>query len=394
MSLTRADDSRAAEWWFTIDRKLLTAFLILSGAGVLFSLAGSPAIALKKGLPAFHFVERQVVYALVGAVLMLALSILEPRQIRRIAVLLLAIALVGLATVLVLGPEVNGSRRWLRVGSLSLQPSELAKPTFVVVSAWLFAEARARAEVPALAISAVLCGGLVALLLAQPDVGQTVLITLVWGALFFLSGQPILRAGLLGFGLLSVVGIAGLTFDHTRQRIWRFLVPSSGDTYQTDRALQSFTEGGLLGRGPGEGIIKLVLPDAHTDFIFGVIGEEFGALVCLALVGLYAFVLWRAALRSRAEPDAANRLGIIGLALLLTLQAVINMGVNVGLLPAKGMTLPFISAGGSSTLSVAVTAGMLLALMRRRTDAAHVAMPQLGPSLGAVRPGAHGETRW
>jgi cell division protein FtsW len=394
MSLTRADDSRAAEWWFTVDRKLLAVFLTLSGAGVLFSLAASPAIALKKGLPAFHFVERQVVYAVVGVVVMLAISLLEPRQLRRLAIVLLALAVAGLAAVLVVGPEVNGSRRWLRVGSLSLQPSELAKPAFVLVSAWLLAEARLRAEAPVLAIAAALYAGLVALLLAEPDFGQTLLVSLVFGSLFFLSGQPILRAGLLGAGLFAAVGVAGLSFDHTRQRIVRYLVPSSGDTYQTDRALQSFAEGGLLGRGPGEGTVKLVLPDAHTDFIFAVIGEEFGAVVCLALVGLYSFILWRAALRLRSESNLAVRLAIIGLALLLTLQAIINMGVNVGLLPAKGMTLPFISAGGSSTLAVSVTAGMLLALMRRRPDPAHVTMPQLGPSLGAVRPGRNMETRW
>lgn len=394
MSLTRADDSRAAEWWFTVDRKLLGVFLALSGAGVLFSLAASPAIALKKGFPAFHFVERQVVYAVVGVIVMLAISLLEPRQLRRLAIVLLALAMAGLAAVLVIGPEVNGSRRWIRIGSLSLQPSEIAKPAFVLVSAWLLAEARSRAEVPVLAIAAVLYAGLVALLLAEPDFGQTLLVSLVFGSLFFLSGQPIMRAGLLGAGLLTAVAIAGFSFDHARQRILRYLVPSSGDTYQTDRALQSFAEGGLLGRGPGEGTVKLVLPDAHTDFIFAVIGEEFGAIVCLALVGLYTFILWRAALRLRSESSLANRLSIIGLALLLTLQAVINMGVNVGLLPAKGMTLPFISAGGSSTLAVSITAGMLLALMRRRSDPEHVTVPQLGPSLGAVRPGRNMETRW
>lgn len=385
MRFTRTDDSLLAEWWFTIDRRLLVSLLMLIGAGLIMSLAASPAIAVKKGLPAFHFVERHVVFASVSVVVMLLVSLLGPRYVRRLALGLMLLAIVGMIAVLVFGPEINGARRWISVFGLSLQPSELAKPGFVVASAWLLVEARRAGDATALVISGAFYVAIVGLLVAQPDLGQTLLVSVVWGTLFFLSGQPLRRAAAFAFTAIALFGVAAFTFDHARQRILRFVAPSSGETYQTDRALQSFAEGGLLGRGPGEGTIKTVLPDAHTDFIFAVIAEEFGAVACLLLVGLYGFVLVRAFARARIEPDAFTRLAVLGLALLIVVQAVINMGVNVGLLPAKGMTLPFVSAGGSSSLGTAIAAGLLLALMRRRTDVAHVKLPHPDHSLMAAR---------
>ena len=385
MRFTRTDDSLLAEWWFTIDRRLLVSLLMLIGAGLIMSLAASPAIAVKKGLPAFHFVERHVVFASVSVVVMLLVSLLGPRYVRRLALGLMLLAIVGMIAVLVFGPEINGARRWISVFGLSLQPSELAKPGFVVASAWLLVEARRAGDATALVISGAFYVAIVGLLVAQPDLGQTLLVSVVWGTLFFLSGQPLRRAAAFAFTAIALFGVAAFTFDHARQRILRFVAPSSGETYQTDRALQSFAQGGLLGRGPGEGTIKTVLPDAHTDFIFAVIAEEFGAVACLLLVGLYGFVLVRAFARARIEPDAFTRLAVMGLALLIVVQAVINMGVNVGLLPAKGMTLPFVSAGGSSSLGTAIAAGLLLALMRRRTDVAHVKLPHPDHSLMAAR---------
>ena len=385
MRFTRTDDSLLAEWWFTIDRRLLVSLLMLIGAGLIMSLAASPAIAVKKGLPAFHFVERHVVFASVSVVVMLLVSLLGPRYVRRLALGLMLLAIVGMIAVLVFGPDINGARRWISVFGLSLQPSELAKPGFVVASAWLLVEARRVGDATALVISGAFYVAIVGLLVAQPDLGQTLLVSVVWGTLFFLSGQPLRRAAAFAFTAIALFGVAAFTFDHARQRILRFVAPSSGETYQTDRALQSFAEGGLLGRGPGEGTIKTVLPDAHTDFIFAVIAEEFGAVACLLLVGLYGFVLVRAFARARIEPDAFTRLAVLGLALLIVVQAVINMGVNVGLLPAKGMTLPFVSAGGSSSLGTAIAAGLLLALMRRRTDVAHVKLPHPDHSLMAAR---------
>lgn len=382
MSFSRSDTSRAAEWWFTVDRVLIGVILVLMAVGVIISLAASPAVAVRKGLPSFHFAERHVLFALAGGVLMVAVSLLSPREVRRLALVLLVGAIVMMIWVTVAGPEINGAKRWIRFGSHSFQPSELAKPAFVVMTAWLLAQAQRQSDGPALMLAVGLLAILTGLLVIQPDIGQTMLIGLVWGAMFVLSGQPLIRAAGLALAGAAVIVVAYFSHEHMRSRIRRFIDPSSGDTFQTDRAIQSFTEGGFLGRGPGEGTIKSVLPDAHTDFIFAVIGEEYGVLACLALLGLFAFAAARAFRHAAYEPDPFLRLAVTGLALLFVLQAAINMGVNVGLLPAKGMTLPFISAGGSSNLAVSLTIGLLLALMRRRPDATRVKKPQLQPTLG------------
>jgi len=391
MTFSRADRSRAAEWWFTIDRRMVTAILILMAIGIVLSLAASPAVAVRKGLPAFYFAERQLLYAMLGCLVMVTASLLSPREIRRLALALLLLSFAAMIWVAVSGPEINGARRWMRIAGYSFQPSEIAKPAFIVMTAWLLAEARRNPDGRALSLAFVTFALLVGLLVIQPDIGQTILIAAVWGAMFIISGQPLIRAGALGLAGIAGFVIAYFSFDHVRRRVHRFIDPSSGDTFQTDRAIQSFTEGGLLGRGPGEGTIKSVLPDAHTDFIFAVIGEEYGALACLVLLGLFAFVAARALRRAASEPDPFIRLAVAGLALLFSLQALINVGVNVGLLPAKGMTLPFISAGGSSNVAVSLTVGLLLALMRRRPDVAHVKRPQLSPMFGRPSPGVVGD---
>jgi cell division protein FtsW len=366
MTISRADRSRLTDWWFTADHVLLVAILVLIGTGLVFSLAASPAVALKKGLPAYYFVERHLFFSATGALLVLGLSFLTPRETRRFALLLLLVAFAGLVAVHFTGREINGARRWLSLAGHSVQPSEFLKPAFVVVSAWLLAEARTRPDMPGLPAAIFLFLIIVGLLVLQPDVGQSLLLSLVWGAMFFVSGQPLALAGVaVALGAVGVVG-AYLMFPHVQFRVDRFLNPVPGDNSQVDRALQSFTQGGFFGRGPGEGTIKTSLPDAHTDFIFAVIAEEYGALMCLALVILFGFIVIRALYRAGQEPEPSLRLAIIGLALLFGLQALINMGVNVGLLPAKGITLPYLSAGGSSTLAISLTLGMLLALTRRR----------------------------
>lgn len=368
MTLSRADRSRLTDWWFTVDRALLSAILILVAIGMVLSLAASPAVALKKGLSAYHFVERHIAFSALALMLMLTLSFLTPRETRRAALGLLVIAIVGLLAVHVLGREINGARRWLSIGGHSVQPSEFLKPAFVVISAWLLVEARKRPDMPALILAIGLFIPVAALLVLQPDVGQTFLIALVWGAMFIVSGQRLGRAAaVLALGAVGLVA-AYLTFPHVTARVDRFLNPMPGDNSQIDRALQSFAQGGFFGRGPGEGTIKTVLPDAHTDFIFAVVAEEYGVLACLVLVFLYGFIVLRALYRAGRVRDPGVRLTIIGLALVFGLQALINMGVNAGLLPAKGITLPFLSAGGSSMLAVSVTLGMLLAMTRHRVE--------------------------
>ncbi len=377
MRLSRADRSRVADWWFTVDHVLVGAILALVGAGLVLSLAASPAVALRKGLPTYYFVERHLFFSALGVMVMLTVSLFSPRGVRRLALGLFAVSMLGIIAVYFVGGDIHGARRWLSIAGHSIQPSEFAKPGFVVVSAWLFAESQKRADMPALPIAIFVAALFTGLLIAQPDVGQTLLVTAVWGTLYFLSGQA-----LLGAGIIAVCGVMGLafaysSFDHVRFRIDKFFSPTPGDYSQLDRAIRSFSEGGFLGRGPGEGTIKTALPDAHTDFIFAVVAEEYGVIACLVLLGLFAFIVMRALLAAAQEKDAATRLSIQGLALLFGLQSLINMGVNVGLLPAKGITLPFVSSGGSSMLAVSITLGMLLALTRHRPNAARLRKPPL-----------------
>ncbi len=386
MRVSRADRSRTADWWFTVDHVLVGAILAIVGAGLVLSLAASPAVAIKKGLPTYYFVERHLMFSAAGVLVMLAVSLFSPRGVRRLALLLLAVAVGGMFAVHFIGPEINGARRWLSFGGHSLQPSEFAKPAFVVVAAWLFAESEKRHDMPALPMAIMLLVLLAGLLLSEPDVGQTLLLCCVWAALYYLSGQPLLGAGIVGACGVVGLGLAYMSFDHVRIRVDRFLFASPNEYSQLDRAMKSFSEGGFLGRGPGEGTIKTVLPDAHTDFIFAVVAEEYGVIACLVLVGLFAFVVMRALVKAAQEPDAATRLAIQGLALLFGLQALINMGVNVGLLPAKGITLPFISVGGSSMIAVSITLGMLLALTRRRPDLSRVKKPPFMPHVSGLEP--------
>ena len=375
MRLSRADRSLLVDWWFTVDRALLATILVILGAGLLLSLAASPAIAIKRGLPTFYFVERHVVFATAAGFIVLAVSLLSPAAVRRLSLVVLLAALALMVLVLLVGAEVSGARRWLHAGGYSLQPSEFAKPSFVVLSAWLLAEGERRPDMPTTSLAIAFYLLLTALLVLQPDVGQALLISLVWGTLLLLAGRPLRWFLMLGVALAGALVTAYFSLGYVRSRVTRFLHPSTGDTFQTDRALQSFIEGGFFGKGPGEGTVKTVLPDAHTDFIFAVIAEEYGVLACLVIVGLFALVAVRVFSRHFFGPGGFAPLAAAGLVLLFVLQAIINMAVTVGLVPAKGMTLPFISSGGSSMLAVALTMGMLLAVTRRRSDPERVNKP-------------------
>ncbi len=366
MRIARDDRSILGQWWLTVDRGLLAALVALMGCGLVVAMASSGAVAIKKGLPPLYFAERQMVFTTIGLGLMLAVSLMSPRGVRRLALWLFVGAIGAMVAVLTAGDEINGARRWLRIAGFSLQPSEFAKPGFAVLTAWAFSESERRPDMPGFTIAALLLGLFATLLVMQPDIGQTLLVSAVWIALFLLAGRS--RIAALSLGALSAAGVAMayMTFSHVQQRVDRFISPVRGDNSQVDRAFQSFVEGGLLGRGPGEGTLKTVLPDAHTDFVFAVVAEEFGAVACLMLLALLATIVVRPVLRAGQEGDMAVRYATVALALMLGLQALINLGTNVGLMPAKGMTLPFVSVGGSSTLAVSITAGMLLALTRRR----------------------------
>lgn len=388
--MSRADRTVLSEWWWTVDRLLLGSLFVLMMIGIVLCLAASPPIAARLGIPdPFHFVQRQVLFLIPAAAVMVFTSFLSPRTIRRVCMVIFLLFWVLLFATLVIGPEVKGARRWLMIAGITLQPSEFIKPAFVVLASWLFAESSRRPEMPAQFLAIGLLGAVVLPLVLQPDFGQTMLMCLVWGALFFLAGlRWIWMVGLIGFGLGGAV-LAYNVVPHVRKRIDRFLDPATGDTYQIDTALQSFAHGGWFGQGPGEGTVKRILPDGHTDFIFAVAAEEFGVILCLILLALFAFIIIRSLTRALDEQDPFARFAATGLALLFGLQASINMMVNVHLMPAKGMTLPFISYGGSSLISLAFGMGMLLAFSRRRPGAvalAALSAPPPEPRGGAAHP--------
>lgn len=368
--VSRAEPGFTGRWWWSVDRVILTALLALMVSGVVLLMAGGPPVADRLGLSAFHFVNRQAVYLVLALGVLLATSFLSPRQVRRAALLLFVVSLAMVIGTLLFGVEIKGSRRWLTLGPLgSIQPSEFMKPAFVVLAAWAFSESTRRPDVPATLIAFLLLPVAIVPLILQPDFGQTVLITLVWCGLFFVAG--IHWFWVLGLGGAGAFGIflAYELIPHVRGRIERFMDKGSGDTFQVDTALESFASGGWLGKGPGEGTVKRILPDAHTDFIFAVTAEEFGIVVCIALVALFATVVLRSMLVAQRSEDGFVRLAVTGLAMLFGIQAAINMMVNLHMLPAKGMTLPFVSYGGSSLISLALGTGFLLALTRRRPRA-------------------------
>ncbi|KFB09694.1 putative lipid II flippase FtsW [Nitratireductor basaltis] len=363
--ISRTDRSLVANWWWTVDRWFLAAFLMLMGLGVVLSFAASPAVAERIGLDSFHFVTRQVIFMVPALIALIGISFLDARYVRRFALLMFAGALVMMVATLFIGMEVKGSRRWLYLFGISIQPSEYLKPAFVVICAWLFAEHARQPEIPGNLFAMILLGLVVSLLVAQPDLGQTMLVLGTWGAMFFIAGMPWLWILLLG-----AVGIGGAfaayaTFPHVADRIDRF-VTGEGDTYQVDMSLEALTRGGWLGKGPGEGSVKRILPDSHTDFVFAVAGEEFGLIMCLVIVSLFAFVVLRGLYLARRETDDFTRYAMSGLVILFGFQSIINMAVNVRMMPAKGMTLPFISYGGSSLIAMAISMGFVLALSRRK----------------------------
>ena len=363
--VSRVDRSPAAQWWWTVDRWFLGAFLVLMGIGVILSFAASPAVAERIGLESYHFVVRQFIFMIPALFVLVGVSFLNARQIRRLALFMLLVSLALMVATLFVGVEVKGSRRWLSLAGLSIQPSEFLKPAFVVICAWLFAEHSRQPEVPGNLFAIILLGLVTALLIAQPDLGQTILIAATWGAMFFLAGMPWVWI----IGLAFVAGTGGMAaytiFPHVADRIDRFL-SGEGDTYQVDMGREAILNGGWFGRGPGEGSVKRILPDSHTDFIFSVAAEEFGIVMCLFILAIFAFIVLRGMRMARRQEDEFSGIAISGLVILFGFQAAINMGVNLQLLPAKGMTLPFVSYGGSSLVAMAISMGMVLALTRKK----------------------------
>ena len=365
-SFGRDDRSVLSVWWWTVDRWTLLALTLLILVGAVLTLAASPAVAERIGLESFHFVRHQLLFMPLALALMIGVSLLSPLGVRRLAAVGFLFGMLLLAVTLFAGTETKGATRWIALGGLSLQPSEFVKPAFAVVVAWMFSEQCKREGFPGNAVAISLFVLVVGLIALQPDFGMAMTVTVVWLMQFFLAGLSLAWVALiLGLGVGAAV-LAYVAMPHVASRIDRFLDPSIGDSYQIDLSIDAFNHGGLIGVGPGDGVVKEILPDAHTDFIFAVAGEEFGLFLCLFVVGLFGFIVLRGLTRVLAETNLFVLLAVSGILAQFGLQALINMGVTLNLLPAKGMTLPFVSYGGSSLLGVALGMGMVLALTRCR----------------------------
>lgn len=366
MALDRRNNSLFGRWWWTVDRLNLGALVILMILGSVLVAAGSPPVAKRLGLPGFYFVHRHQLFLALGFATMVVTSMLPSTMIRRLAIVGFAASMALMCLVPFLGEQTKGAHRWINLMGISIQPSEFMKPCFAVVIAWICAESHKRVDFPGYIVSIALYVVVVGLLLLQPDFGMTLTVTAMWGIQLFLAGLP-----MLWIMLLLVLGVIGIfaayqLLPHVASRINNFLDPTAGDNYQISQSLQAFQAGGVFGRGPGEGEVKQFLPDSHTDFIFAVAGEEFGAIFCLAILGIFAFIVLRGLSRIWQENDLFIVLSVVGVLTQFGVQSIVNMGVAVNLLPAKGMTLPFLSYGGSSVVALALGMGIMLALTKRR----------------------------
>lgn len=378
----RSDRSPLGVWWWTVDRWMLGVIAVLIAVGVTLAFAASPAAAARMNVgDPFHFAVRQCVFAAGAVIILVSVSMLDVKGVRRAAFFIWLAAIAVMIALPFLGHNAKGATRWVEFGGFSLQPSEFMKPALVILVAWMFSEGQKGTGVPGVSIAFGLYAISVALLLIQPDVGQTVLITVAFGAAFWMAGVPLSWVMLLGG--VAVAGLSSTYFllPHVHARVEKFISPDSSDTHQVDAAAMAQAAGGLFGRGPGEGIMKRHVPDLHTDFIYSVGAEEFGLVFSLLLIALFAFVVIRGLYRAMKLSDPFEQVAAAGLFVLVGQQAIINVAVNLNMIPTKGMTLPFISYGGSSMLAMGLTLGMALALTRRRPGA-------YTPSEGLAKAGA------
>lgn len=369
-AFARTDRTRLGLWWWTTDRWLLGATALLVTLGMLLSFASSPAAAQRIGIDdQFHFAVRMCLFATGAAIILLSVSMLSPRGIRRAAFFIYLAAIAVMVALPFIGHNAKGATRWLQFGGFTLQPSEFMKPALIVLVSWMFAEGQKGEGVPGVSIAFLLYFIAVGLLLVQPDVGQTVLITIAFGAAFWMAGVPI--SWIMGLGGVALAGLGStyFLFDHVHARVQKFLSPDQADTHQVTRAAEAIRAGGLFGRGPGEGVMKRHVPDLHTDFIYSVAAEEYGLVFSLALIALFTFVVVRGLYKAMKLNDPFEQVAAAGLFVLVGQQAIINIAVNLNMIPTKGMTLPFISYGGSSMLAMGLTLGMALALVRKRPGA-------------------------
>jgi cell division protein FtsW len=367
--LGRSDRTALGRWFWEIDLVLLALVTVLIGIGLIAVAAASPAAGVRYSdgavqFPPLYYFYRQVVWLGIGIPVMFVTSMLPKATAKRLCLLGAAVFVVALMLTPVLGHQVNGARRWIGAGAAQIQPSEFLKPLYVVAMAWLFSLKQHDRSLPVVPISLVVTGLIAGCLMKQPDFGQTVMFLLMWTAILTLSGAPMKGLAALGGIGVAVVVLAYLFYPVAHLRIDNFLF-QSGDTYQVDSARRTLLHGGLFGTGPGAGTMKFKLPEPHTDYIFSVIGEEFGLIACIAIAAIYAAIMVRVFVKLLDEEDQFILLAAAGLATQFGAQAIINMAVNVQLAPSKGMTLPFISYGGSSMIALSMGFGLLLAFTRR-----------------------------
>jgi cell division protein FtsW len=369
-AFARSDRSPLGVWWWTVDHLILGVVALLIGIGVLISFAASPAAAMRMNIgDPFHFAVRQCVFAAGAAVILITVSMLDVRGVKRSAFFIWLIAIAVMVALPFIGHNAKGATRWIEFGGFTLQPSEFMKPALIILVAWMFAEGQKGQGVPGVSIAFALYFTSIGLLLIQPDVGQTVLITVAFGAAFWMAGVPLSWVMLLGATALAGLSSTYFLMPHVHARVDKFLSPDKADTHQVDRAAEAIRAGGLFGRGPGEGVMKRHVPDLHTDFAFSVGAEEFGVIFMLLIIALFAIVVIRGLYRAMKLSDPFEQVAAAGLFVLVGQQAIINVAVNLNMIPTKGMTLPFISYGGSSMLAMGLTLGMALALTRRRPGA-------------------------
>lgn len=367
VNFSRQSHNAFSKWLWTIDKVILIAALVLIALGVILDITASPAVARRIGGDDYLFVRKQLVYVGISIVAIFVLSLFKLKAVRRISIVSFVILLGLLVLTLFFGFETKGAKRWISLCGLSVQASEFMKPIFIIVTAWLLDIGKKYDYFPGAWIALALYGIVAGLLLLQPDVGMTLLVTAVFGLQLFLAGLPLLLVVALGGVGIASLFVLYFTFPHFHARVDQFLYGSNETSYQINRAMEAFQHGNLVGQGPGEGTVKLLIPDAHTDFIFAVAGEEYGLWMCLIIILLFAAIIVKALRLSLKETNLFVMYAEVGLAASLGLQAFVNMASSLHIIPTKGMTLPFISYGGSSLLASAIEIGMLLAITRQNT---------------------------
>ena len=364
--LHRGRDSHLVNWWWTIDKFTFLLVFLLIALGFVFITSASPPVAERIGLDSFYFVKKHIIYAFISSIVIIAISMVSKDKIKIFSVAGLIICLIMLIAVLFIGEEIKGARRWISIAGISLQPSEFVKPFIAVVNGWLLAKYADYRDIKSFKLSFLVYLIFAGLILMQPDLGMMITVTAICGAQIFLAGMPIIFAFIiLILFIFSLVG-AYIFFPHVAKRIDGFLNPDLTDNFQVKRSIMALSKGGLFGKGPGEGVIKNSIPDSHADFIFAVIGEELGMIFSIGIILIYALIVIRGFIKIMGEKDLFTIYAVSGLLMQIALQSIVNIGVAIKLMPAKGMTLPFLSYGGSSMVAVSITMGMVLSLTRKK----------------------------